>query len=133
MRLQNKTPALGLEVQGRGSRGDEDACTDESTARQPKRQLGSEAAKVPRDKFVWRGFSLHLGRSKKSLLTVVPDERHSHLYRIKYPDGWTSSPANITRAHDTAYGHVRYLLGAETPPEATYSPEDEIGIGREAA
>ena len=86
-----------------------------------------EAARLPRDKFVWRGPGLHLGRSKKPVLTLAPDATHPHLYRIKYPNGWTSSPANITRARDAAYGHARYLLGAERPAEGSYSPEGKFG------
>ena len=44
------------------------------------------------------------------MLTLVADEKFPHLFRIRYPDGWTSTPANITRAKDAAYGHARYLL-----------------------
>ena len=84
-----------------------------------------EAAKLPRDKFVWCDLGLHLGRSKKPILTLVPHETHPHLYRIKYPNGWTSSPANITRARDAAYRHARCLLGAQSPSEGSYSPEFE--------
>ena len=71
--------------------------------------------------------------AESQLLTLIPDATHPHLYRIKHPDGWTSSPANLTRARDAAYGHARYLLGAETPAEASYSPEVEVEAGREAA
>lgn len=92
-----------------------------------------EAARLPRDKFAWHDLGLHLGRSKKPLLKLVPDATHPHLYRIKYPSGWTSALANITRARDAAYGHARYLLGAERPPEASHSPEEEFGVRREAA
>ena len=86
-----------------------------------------EAAKLPREKFVWRDLGLHMGGSRKPVLTLVPDRTYPHLYRIKYPNGWTSSAANITRARDAAYGHARYLLGAESPSEGVYSPEDKIG------
>ncbi len=64
--------------------------------------------------FVWRGLSLHLGRSRKSILTLVADAVYPHLFRITYPDGWPSSPGNLTRAKDAAYGHARYLLAQET-------------------
>ena len=75
--------------------------------------------------FVWRGLNLHLGRRRKPVLTLVPDATslHYRLYRIRYPDGWTSTPANLTRAKDAAYGHARYLLAQETPLGAGYSPE----------
>ena len=36
-----KAPAEVLPYQGRDSRGDANACTDESTSRKPKRKLGS--------------------------------------------------------------------------------------------
>ena len=36
-----KAPAEVLQDQGRGSRGDANACTNESTSRKPKRKLGS--------------------------------------------------------------------------------------------
>jgi hypothetical protein len=44
------------------------------------------------------------------VLTLVADPTFPHLYRIRYPDGWISAPANISRAKDAAYGHARYLL-----------------------
>jgi hypothetical protein len=78
--------------------------------------------------FVWRGLSLHLGRSPKPTLALVPDAHHPNLYRIRYPSGWTSTPANLTRAKDAAYGHARYLLAQDTAGKGPYSPE-----GREAA
>ena len=130
MQLKNEEAPAAV---GSSGEGGYEACTHDTTSRKPKRNHESEAAKLPRDKFVWRGLSLHLGRSRKPLLTLIPDATHPHLYRIKHPDGWTSSPANITRAHDAAYGHARYLLGAETPAEASYSPELEVGVGWEAA
>ena len=44
------------------------------------------------------------------MLTLIADETYPHLFRIRYPDGWTSTPANISRAKDAAYGHARFLL-----------------------
>ena len=64
--------------------------------------------KLPRERFCWRGLALHY--CKRPVLTLVPDATFPHLYRIRYPDGWTSTPANLTRAKDAAYGHARYLL-----------------------
>jgi|tagenome__1003787_1003787.scaffolds.fasta_scaffold16129500_1 hypothetical protein len=130
MQLKNEE---ALAAVGRSGEGGYKACTHNTTSRKQKRNQQSEAAKLARDKFVWRGLSLHLGRSSKPLLTVVPDVAYPHLFRIKHSDGWTSVPANLTRARDAAYGHARYLLGAETPAEASYSPEDEVEAGREAA
>ena len=83
--------------------------------------------------FVWRDLSLHLGRSPKPTLTLVPDAHHPHLYRIQYPSGWTSTPANLTRAKDAAYGHARYLVAQETGGKGPSSPEGQVDIGRQAA
>ena len=58
--------------------------------------------------FQWLGLALHF--NKRPVLTLVADETFPHLYRIRYPDGWTSTPANITRAKDAAYGHAQFLL-----------------------
>ena len=74
-------------------------------------------------KFVWRGLDLHLGRRKTPVLTLVADATYPHLYRIRYPNGWASTPGNLTRAKDAAYGHARYLLGQETPSEAPQTGE----------
>ena len=63
---------------------------------------------IPNQDFQWRGLALHY--CKRPVLTLVPDATFPHLYRIRYPDGWTSTPANLTRAKDAAYGHARYLL-----------------------
>jgi hypothetical protein len=63
---------------------------------------------ISREEFRWRGLALHFG--KTPVLTLVADDTYRHLFRIRYPDGWTSTPANISRARDAAYGHARWLL-----------------------
>jgi len=73
--------------------------------------------------FVWRGLALHLGRRKTPVLTLVQDETYSHLYRIRYPDGWCSTPGNLTRAKDASYGHARYLLAQESRSRAPLTAE----------
>ena len=65
----------------------------------------------PNGEFQWCGLALHFG--SHPVLTLVADEKYPHLFRIRYPDGWLSTPANITRAKDAAYGHARYLLTLE--------------------
>ena len=65
---------------------------------------------IAREEFCWHGLALHLGRRKKPVLVLVPDATYPHLFSIQYPDGWTSSLANLSRAKDAAYGHARYLL-----------------------
>lgn len=79
-----------------------------------------------RSDFIWRGLDLCAGRRK--LLTLVPDPTHPHLYRIEYPNGWLSSPANITRAKEAAYGHAHYLLMQETPTKGVYSGESVLQV-----
>ena len=81
--------------------------------------------KLNNSKFTWKGLALHYGRRK--VLTLVADATYPHLFRITYSNGWTSSPANLSRAKDAAYGHARHLLGAESPVEAPRT------AGREAA
>jgi hypothetical protein len=83
---------------------------------------------LKQSEFVWRGFSLCLGRRKTPILTLVADPTYPHLYRIVYPDGWTSSPANLSRCKDAAYGHARHLLGQEPPSEAPQSGETDLEI-----
>ena len=78
-----------------------------------------------RSDFIWRGLALHLGRRKAPVLIVAADTDYPHLYRIRYPNGWTSTPANITRTKDAAYGHARLLLGGQRPTEGGYSGESE--------
>ena len=65
----------------------------------------------PNGRFQWCGLALHF--DKRPVLTLVADEKYPQLFRIRYPDGWTSTPANITRAKDAAYGHARFLLTLE--------------------
>jgi hypothetical protein len=73
--------------------------------------------------FVWRGLDLHFGRRKKPVLTLVADATYPHLFRITYPNGWTSTPGNLTRAKDAAYGHARHLLAQETAENAPQTGE----------
>jgi|KBSMisStandDraft_5_1062788.scaffolds.fasta_scaffold3030625_1 hypothetical protein len=70
--------------------------------------------------FDWDGLALY--RLGRRVLTLLAEAKYPHLYRIRYPNGWTSSPANLTRAKDAAYGHARFLM-QETGVEAVYSPE----------
>ena len=56
--------------------------------------------------------------NKRPVLTLVTDEKYAHLFRIRYPDGWTCTPANITRAKDAAYEHARFLLRDTIQAEA---------------
>jgi hypothetical protein len=78
---------------------------------------------------VWLGLGLHLGRRKEPVLVLIADKTYPHLYCIKYPDGWTSTLANLARAKDAAYGHARYLLSQQSPVEASYSPEEPSLVG----
>jgi hypothetical protein len=81
-----------------------------------------------REKFSWRGLRLCWG--KTPVLTLIQDPTYPHLYRIQYPSGWESSPANLTRAKDAAYDHGRYLLSGRSPSEAPYSPKAGRVVGK---
>ena len=45
---------------------------------------------------------LFYGDARTPLARVVPDNDHPSLWRIHWPDGRTSTPANLTRAKDAA-------------------------------
>lgn len=78
------------------------------------RSLGIKKGRIiAREEFRWHGLDLHLGRRKTPVLTLVADNTYPHLFRIRYPDGWLSPPANISGAKDAAYGHGRWLLKGE--------------------
>jgi hypothetical protein len=80
----------------------------------PHQTASGTGTNLRRRHFCWRGLALHGRRRKRPVLTLVADETYPHLFRIRYPDGWTSTPANISRAKDAAYDHARWLLsGAE--------------------
>ena len=76
-----------------------------------------------REQFIWRGLDLYFGRRTKPVLTLVPDATYPHLFRITYPDGWSSRPANITRAKDAAYDHARHLLVDRARQERRTAPK----------
>ena len=69
----------------------------------PHQAASGTSTNLRRRHFRWRGLALHLGRRKRPVLTLVADDTYPHLFRIRYPDGWTSTPANISRAKDAAY------------------------------
>ena len=78
---------------------------------------------ISMDEFVWHGLALHLGRRKQPVLVLIADKTYPHLYSISYPDGWTSTQANLARAKDAAYGHARYLLAQQKPVETPTAPK----------
>lgn len=86
--------------------------------------------RLNRSKFSWQGLALHYGKRKTTVLTLVVDGDFADLFRIQYPSGWVSFPANLSRAKDAAFGHARHLLWAESPSEAPQS--DETGLERAA-
>jgi hypothetical protein len=87
---------------------------------------------LDRHDFVWRGLALHLGRRKTPVLILIADTDIPHLYRIKYSNGWTSAPANLSRAKDAAHGHARFLLAGQSRAEGDYSRESDEPIGEAA-
>lgn len=78
---------------------------------------------LDREDFTWRDLELCIGIGKTAVLTLVGDATYPDLYRIRYPNGWTSAPANIIRAKEAAYGHARSLLGGQRPVKAPNSGE----------
>jgi hypothetical protein len=52
---------------------------------------------LPRHSFRWCGLALHYGKRRTPVVTLVADDNHPHLFRIRYPD-------------EAAYGHARLLL-----------------------
>jgi hypothetical protein len=68
-----------------------------------------------REDFIWKGSALHYGKRRTPALTLAADATYPHLFRIVYPNGWTSTPANLTHAKDAAYDHARYLLRGQRP------------------
>jgi hypothetical protein len=78
--------------------------------------------------FDWHGLALHLRGHRKPLLNLVAHETYPHLYRIAYPNGWTSTAANLSRAKDAAYGHARFLLTEQSPVEAAHSSEERFDL-----
>jgi hypothetical protein len=77
-----------------------------------------------RERFVWRGLPLLYGR-RAPVLTLVADATYPHLYRITYPNGWTSTPGNLTWAKDAAYEHGRCLLVGQSHVEPPQTAERE--------
>ena len=65
----------------------------------------ADKSRLQRHDFTWSGLNLCFGRRK--VLTLVDDATYPHLYRIRYPNGWTSTVGNLTRAKDAAYGRAR--------------------------
>jgi hypothetical protein len=70
----------------------------------------NRGAIVGRDELNWReadnGYTLHLGRSQKALLKVVPDAVYPGMWRVLQA-GCLSDVVNLTRAKDA--GMVRAL------------------------
>ena len=59
------------------------------------------------------------------VLTLVADTTYPHLFRIRYPSAWMSTPGNLTRAKDAAYDHARHLLVGQRPSDAPQTGERE--------
>jgi hypothetical protein len=109
-----------------------DDCSGENRSPDTPSRRSKQVAAIRDVEFVWRGLSLHLGRRSAPVLTLVADPVYPHLFRIRYPNGWTSLPANLTRAKDAAYGHARYLLHTGTPEGPRHAAESPPG-GSEGA
>jgi hypothetical protein len=62
----------------------------------------------------WKRHNGKAPKKRRLLREALPEAfgTYPHLYRIQYPDGWISSPVNLSRAKDAAYGHARHLQEA---------------------
>ena len=62
----------------------------------------------------WRkaddGYTLHLGRTKKPLLSVVPDAVYPAMWRVRRADGSLSDLVNLSRAKDAALSLALAIL-----------------------
>ena len=86
------------------------------------------ASDLRRKNFVWRGLAFCLMNRSKPVLELVADSTYPHLFRIRYPDGWRSSPANLSRAKDAAYGHALTLLVPVSRPVARLVAETDSPV-----
>ena len=80
---------------------------------------------LDREDFIWKGLGVHYGKRRTPVLTLAADASYPHLFRIVYPNGWTSTPANLTRAKDAAYYHARHLLRGQRPDSGPQTGERE--------
>jgi hypothetical protein len=127
MQLKNEEAPAAV---GRSGEGGYEACTHDTTSRRPKRNHESEAAKLPRDKFVWRGLSLHLGQKAGS---NRHPRRHASAPVPNQTSGWMDELSG--EYHQGVRCRVwacSLFAGGGTPAEASYSPEHEVEAGREA-
>jgi hypothetical protein len=113
-------------------RADEPNSARSNTPREEQKPRSQRSNKRDRKEFVWRGLGLCIGR-RTPMLELVRDATGPHLFRIRYRDGWTSSPANLTRAKDAAYGHARYLIGRLEASGAAPAARTVSGPPSEAA
>ena len=81
--------------------------------------------KLNNSKFTWKGLALHYGKRKTPVLTLIADATYPHLFRIRYPDGWTSTPANLSRAKDAAMAPQTFVGGGK--PRKRYPGRAEEG------
>ena len=84
-----------------------DSCGDRSEARvgilgAGKRSLLSQTLAKP------QAYALHHGRERRPMVEVVADR--SGLYRVAWPDGEYSPPANLTRCRDAARAWAEHVV-----------------------
>jgi hypothetical protein len=76
----------------------------------------------------WRGNDLHVGHSRKPLLSIVRDENWPSMWRVLH-GGLLSDMVNLTRARDAARGVALAVLnkkqGEEMPLGGPYSVLNE--------
>ena len=69
--------------------------------------------KLNSSKFTWKGLALHYG--KRKVLTLVADATYRHLFRIRYPNGWTTTPANLSERRTPPMGTLVICWGRRAP------------------
>jgi predicted amino acid racemase len=81
---------------------------------------------VGRNKLNWRktadGYALHLGRSQKAMLKIVPDKVWPGMWRILHRD-CLSDMVNLSRAKDAGFSIALGVLNhrQETRPVASHA------------
>ena len=79
------------------------------------------ATVIPSNRLHWRSIpegthTLHLDRRAAAIVSVVPDQAYSGMWRVRLPDGSLTDMVNLTRAKDAALHHA--LTALNRKPEA---------------
>lgn len=64
--------------------------------------------------FTWKDNDLYVIGRRKSVVSIVRDDKYPAMCRVRQPDGTLSDMVNRTRAKDAALAIARVLLTPET-------------------